>query len=96
MVKGVTRKEDEAKNQEDAAFRTYKDQLGFGINVIFTMFTLFVFCYFMARAITTNEALRMLAGLLGAVFAMLMETTLLITRTSYTIKDRINFTKKYS
>lgn len=95
MVRGATRGEDLAEELREGGFRTYKDQIGFGINVLVKMFTLFVVFYSLARVFTTSEAGRMLCGLLGGVVAMLADTILLITKTTYTQQDRLRFAKKY-
>jgi hypothetical protein len=95
LVRDVTEAEEAAAALREGGLNTYKDQLSFGLHVIVTMFTLFTLFYVMARSVTRSEVLRLLAGLAGATAALLMETTLLITRTTYSKRDRVTFEKKY-
>ncbi|OVA02918.1 ATPase [Macleaya cordata] len=64
-------------------FSSYKDQLGFGLHVGLTMFTGYLVGYATFRALFNhNPVMNAAGGILGLVFAMLLETLLFIIRTS--------------
>ena len=58
----------------------YAEQVGFGLNVILMMFTLFMVGYFGAQGFSASPAVQLGAGLCGASGALLLETALLILR----------------
>lgn len=62
MVADVTRKEREADAWKDGSLRTYKDQLGYGMHVIMTMFTLYMLLFTASKAFTTSKASQHFAG----------------------------------
>ncbi|KAK7379785.1 hypothetical protein VNO78_34304 [Psophocarpus tetragonolobus] len=64
-------------------FSSYKDQLGFGLHVVVTMFTGYLVGYAAFRALfNQSPALNAAGGILGLVGAMFVETFLFIIRTS--------------
>eukprot|EP00249_Psilotum_nudum_P008599 c21395_g1_i2 orf=238-912(+) len=78
LVKDVTRSE-----QKRECFSSYKDQFGFGLHVMVTMFTGYLVGFALFRAqFGDNIALHTAGGLLGLVIAMLVETLLFIIRFS--------------
>nr|ACU24200.1 unknown [Glycine max] len=66
-------------------FSSYKDQLGFGLHVVVTMFTGYLFGYAAFRALFNHSpAMNAAGGILGLVGAMFVETFLFIIRSSNT------------
>ncbi|KAK4422973.1 hypothetical protein Salat_1879900 [Sesamum alatum] len=64
-------------------FSSYKDQLGFGLHVVLTMFTGYLLGYAAFRALfSRSPAMSAAGGVLGLVGAMLVETLLFIVRSS--------------
>ncbi|KAH6774073.1 ER-based factor for assembly of V-ATPase [Perilla frutescens var. hirtella] len=64
-------------------FSSYKDQLGFGLHVVVTMFTGYLVGYAAFRALfSKSPAMSAAGGILGLVGAMLVETFLFILRYS--------------
>mmetsp|Transcript_8917 Transcript_8917/g.29488 ORF Transcript_8917/g.29488 Transcript_8917/m.29488 type:complete len:212 (+) Transcript_8917:58-693(+) len=83
MVEDVTKAEREAVAiAEGGGMRTYKEQLGFGLHVIAMMGTCFAIGHVGARGLRDDPVIRMLAGVLGAAMGLLIETLLLIIRSS--------------
>eukprot|EP00268_Persea_americana_P002832 TRINITY_DN10867_c0_g1_i1.p1 TRINITY_DN10867_c0_g1~~TRINITY_DN10867_c0_g1_i1.p1 ORF type:complete len:209 (+),score=47.27 TRINITY_DN10867_c0_g1_i1:171-797(+) len=65
------------------SFSSYKDQIGFGLHVVVTMFTGFLVGYAAFRALfNRNPVMSAAGGILGLVCCMLLETVLFIIRTS--------------
>lgn len=78
LVKDIAPKEDVAE-----PFSSYKDQLGFGLHVLVTMFTGYLVGYAAFRALFDHSpAMNAAGGILGLVGAMLVETFLFIIRNS--------------
>ncbi|XP_057977069.1 uncharacterized protein LOC131164117 [Malania oleifera] len=78
LVKDIT-----PKKSANEPFSSYKDQLGFGLHVVLTMFAGYLVGYAAFRALFGHSAVMNAAGgLLGLVCAMLLETLLFIIRTS--------------
>lgn len=78
LVKDITPKKD-----TNEPFSSYKDQLGFGLHVVVTMFTGYLLGYFAFRALFGHSPVMNAAGgILGLVCGMLLETLLFIIRTS--------------
>lgn len=64
-------------------FSSYKDQLGFGLHVLVTMFTGYLVGYAAFRALFNHSpAMNAAGGILGLVGAMFVETFLFIIRSS--------------
>ncbi|KAK2404159.1 ER-based factor for assembly of V-ATPase [Trifolium repens] len=64
-------------------FSSYKDQLGFGLHVLVTMFTGYLVGFAAFRALFDHSpAMNAAGGILGLVGAMLVETFLFIIRSS--------------
>ncbi|KAL5710398.1 hypothetical protein ACHQM5_020963 [Ranunculus cassubicifolius] len=93
LVKDITPRKDVAE-----PFSAYKDQLGFGLHVLLTMFTGYVAGYFAFRALFNHSAVMNAAGgILGLIIFMLVETFLFIIRTSnqdVTTSSTTSVTKK--
>ncbi|KAI4372390.1 hypothetical protein MLD38_010628 [Melastoma candidum] len=71
------------KKENYEPFSSYKDQLGFGLHVVVTMFTGYLVGYAAFRALfSRNPVMSTAGGILGLVGAMLVETLLFIIRTS--------------
>uniref|UniRef100_A0A7C8ZE31 ATPase, vacuolar ER assembly factor, Vma12 n=1 Tax=Opuntia streptacantha TaxID=393608 RepID=A0A7C8ZE31_OPUST len=78
LVKDIT-----PKKQTDEPFSSYKDQLGFGLHVVVTMFTGYLVGYIAFRALFgRNPIMGAAGGITGLICAMLVETLLFIIRTS--------------
>ncbi|GLT91236.1 hypothetical protein SLE2022_091340 [Rubroshorea leprosula] len=78
LVKDIAPKKD-----MNEPFSSYKDQLGFGLHVVLTMFTGYLVGYVAFRALFNHSPVMNAAGgILGLVFGMLLETLLFIIRTS--------------
>ncbi|GAB4857848.1 hypothetical protein Ancab_015754 [Ancistrocladus abbreviatus] len=78
LVKDIT-----PKKGTDEPFSSYKDQIGFGLHVVVTMFTGYLVGYAAFRALFShNPVMNAAGGILGLVLAMLVETLLFIIRTS--------------
>lgn len=78
LVKDIT-----PKKVVEEPFSSYKDQLGFGLHVVVTMFTGYLVGYFAFRALfNQSPAMNAAGGILGLVGAMLVETLLFILRAS--------------
>ncbi|KAI3967111.1 hypothetical protein MKW92_005318 [Papaver armeniacum] len=78
LVKDITPAE-----QTDERFSSYKDQMGFGLHIAVTMFTGYLVGYAAFRALfNRNPVMNAAGGILGLVFAMLLETLLFIIKTS--------------
>ncbi|KAL2324785.1 hypothetical protein Fmac_023843 [Flemingia macrophylla] len=75
-------------------FSSYKDQLGFGLHVLVTMFTGYLLGYAAFRALFNHSpAMNAAGGILGLVGAMFVETFLFIIRSS---NADANKTRKFS
>lgn len=71
------------KGTDVEPFSSYKDQLGFGLHVVVTMFTGYLVGYAAFRALFShNPVMNAAGGILGLVGAMLVETLLFIIRAS--------------
>ncbi|KAA8522041.1 hypothetical protein F0562_012645 [Nyssa sinensis] len=71
------------KKEVNEPFSSYKDQLGFGLHVVLTMFTGYLVGYAAFRALFGHSPVMNAAGgILGLVCGMLLETLLFIIRTS--------------
>ncbi|MCL7050940.1 hypothetical protein MKW94_027755 [Papaver nudicaule] len=78
LVKDITPAE-----QTDEPFSSYKDQVGFGLHVAVTMLTGYLVGYAAFRALFNhNPVMNAAGGILGLVFAMLLETLLFIIKSS--------------
>ncbi|KAK4400500.1 hypothetical protein Sango_1156100 [Sesamum angolense] len=78
LVKDIT-----PKKGVEEPFSSYKDQLGFGLHVVLTMFTGYLLGYAAFRALFSHSpAMSAAGGILGLVGAMLVETLLFIVRSS--------------
>ncbi|XP_057477980.1 uncharacterized protein LOC130765554 isoform X1 [Actinidia eriantha] len=78
LVKDIT-----PRKGTDEPFSSYKDQLGFGLHVLVTMFTGYLVGYAAFRALFNHSPVMNAAGgILGLVCAMLLETLLFIIRSS--------------
>ncbi|XP_057427158.1 uncharacterized protein LOC130720526 [Lotus japonicus] len=78
LVKDIAPKQDVVE-----PFSSYKDQLGFGLHVLVTMFTGYLVGYAAFRALFNHgPAMNAAGGILGLVGAMLVETFLFIIRSS--------------
>ncbi|CAI9095329.1 OLC1v1031258C1 [Oldenlandia corymbosa var. corymbosa] len=90
LVKDITPK----KSMEDP-FSSYKDQLGFGLHVVVTMFTGYLVGYAAFRALFShNVAMSAAGGILGLVVGMLVETLLFIIRFSSLDQQPKSFASK--
>ncbi|KAG4983983.1 hypothetical protein AAZX31_10G201500 [Glycine max] len=70
-------------------FSSYKDQLGFGLHVVVTMFTGYLLGYAAFRALFNHSpAMNAAGGILGLVGAMFVETFLFIIRSSNADADK--------
>ncbi|CAA0811965.1 Unknown protein [Striga hermonthica] len=79
LVKDIT-----PRKTVEEPFSSYKDQLGFGLHVVVTMFTGYLLGYAAFRALFgSSPAMNAAGGILGLVGAMLVETFLFILRASY-------------
>ncbi|KAG6633678.1 uncharacterized protein LOC122288943 [Carya illinoinensis] len=77
LVKDITPKKD------PEPFSSYKDQLGFGLHVVLTMFTGYLVGYAAFRALfNQSPVMNAAGGILGLVGGMLVETLLFIIRAS--------------
>ncbi|PIN07316.1 hypothetical protein CDL12_20120 [Handroanthus impetiginosus] len=80
LVKDITPKKGV---EEEEPFSSYKDQLGFGLHVVLTMFTGYLLGYAAFRALFGHSpAMSAAGGILGLVGGMLVETLLFIVRSS--------------
>ncbi|KAL8150541.1 hypothetical protein V2J09_020349 [Rumex salicifolius] len=78
LIKDIT-----PKKSVDEPFSSYKDQLGFGLHVVVTMFSGYLLGYAAFRALFShNPVMNAAGGILGLVLAMLVETLLFIIRSS--------------
>ncbi|KAL3845499.1 hypothetical protein ACJIZ3_002902 [Penstemon smallii] len=78
LVKDIT-----PRKGVEEPFSSYKDQLGFGLHVVVTMFTGYLVGYAAFRALFSHSPVMNAAGgILGLVVAMLVETLLFIVRSS--------------
>lgn len=60
---------------------TFKFQAGMGANMIVAMFTTFIICYWASKFIVgTNKSHRLVIGLVGAMFIMLVELMVFVVR----------------
>ncbi|XP_076932983.1 uncharacterized protein LOC143598724 isoform X2 [Bidens hawaiensis] len=76
LVKDITPVRDKSE-----PFSSYKDQIGFGLHVVLTMFTGYLVGYYTFRALFGHNV-HAAGGILGLVVGMLVETLLFITRAS--------------
>ncbi|CAI9090867.1 OLC1v1025738C1 [Oldenlandia corymbosa var. corymbosa] len=90
LVKDIT-----PKKPVEEPFSSYKDQLGFGLHVVVTMFTGYLVGYAAFRALFShNVAMSAAGGILGLVVGMLVETLLFIIRFSDSDQQPKSFTSK--
>ncbi|KAL6176023.1 hypothetical protein ACLB2K_052659 [Fragaria x ananassa] len=84
LVKDITPRNDAAE-----PFSSYKDQLGFGLHVVVTMFTGYLVGYAAFRALFSHSPVMNAAGgILGLVIGMLVETLIFIIQASrYDLKS---------
>ncbi|KAI9911107.1 hypothetical protein PsorP6_008815 [Peronosclerospora sorghi] len=57
-----------------------RQHLSIGANMVMARVTAFIATYFVARNLTENETMRLVAGLVGAIVMMFIEMVLFITR----------------
>ncbi|XP_027366842.1 uncharacterized protein LOC113873072 [Abrus precatorius] len=89
LVKDIAPKKD-----VEEPFSSYKDQLGFGLHVVVTMFSGYLLGYAAFRALFNHSpTMNAAGGILGLVGAMLVETLLFIIRSS---NADVNKTRKFS
>lgn len=84
MVSEVTKAELKAEALKGGALRTFKQQISFGLHVLVMMGTFYVFGHVAGAAISNKVSVRAACGMGGLVIAMLLETVLLIIRTTST------------
>lgn len=85
LVKDVT-KHDHDEDRE--YFSSYKNSLGFGIHVLFIMFTGYMFGYAVIRSqFPDSPAMHAAGGVFGLIAGMFVETILFITRASMAEKS---------
>lgn len=78
LVKDITPRKD-----INEPFSSYKDQLGFGLHVVVTMFTCYLVGYAAFRALFNHSPVMNAAGgILGLVIGMLVETLIFIIQAS--------------
>jgi len=79
---------DVVKHEEDREyFSSYKNSLGFGIHVLFIMFTGYMLGYALVRSqFPDSPAMHAAGGVFGLIVGMFVETILFITRVSMTEK----------
>ncbi|XP_010256404.1 PREDICTED: uncharacterized protein LOC104596808 [Nelumbo nucifera] len=83
IVKDIT-----PEKSTNEPFSSYKDQLGFGLHVVLTMFTGYLVGYAAFRALFNHSPIMNAAGgILGLVGGMLLETLLFIIRTSQDLRS---------
>ncbi|BBN17955.1 hypothetical protein MPTK1_7g18290 [Marchantia polymorpha subsp. ruderalis] len=91
LVSDVTKK----SNYEPEVFSSYKEQLGFGLHVVVTMFTGFAFGYSVFRSqFRDNPVIHAAGGALGLIIGMLLETLLFIVRDAQKAKHEERRSKK--
>mmetsp|Transcript_6682 Transcript_6682/g.16996 ORF Transcript_6682/g.16996 Transcript_6682/m.16996 type:complete len:243 (-) Transcript_6682:717-1445(-) len=78
MVKDVERTGD--GDNDSLYLASYKEQIGFGLNVVVLMGTLFALGYAVGLKISTNPTIPLVGGLAGSIAALIMETTLFVIR----------------
>ncbi|KAL6979887.1 hypothetical protein U1Q18_021543 [Sarracenia purpurea var. burkii] len=89
LVKDIT-----PKMGTDEPFSSYKDQLGFGLHVVVTMFTCYLVGYASFRALFGHTPVMNAAGgILGLVCGMLVETLLFIIRTNEDLRSSSSTSK---
>ncbi|XP_062200169.1 uncharacterized protein LOC133902866 [Phragmites australis] len=72
-----------SKEGSPEPFSSYKDQIGFGLHVVFVMFTGYLVGFAAFRALFNNSTvLNAAGGIIGLVGGMLVETALFIIRSS--------------
>ncbi|WOG85421.1 hypothetical protein DCAR_0104610 [Daucus carota subsp. sativus] len=87
LVKDIT-----PRKGVEEPFSSYKDQLGFGLHVVLTMFTGYLVGYAAFRALFGHSPVMNAAGgILGLVVGMLVETLLFIVRAT-TMEKKTTFT----
>ncbi|PRQ18811.1 putative ATPase, vacuolar ER assembly factor, Vma12 [Rosa chinensis] len=91
LVKDITPRKDSAPEP----FSSYKDQLGFGLHVVVTMFTGYLVGYAAFRALFSHSPVMNAAGgILGLVIGMLVETLIFIIQASrYDLKSSSSTSK---
>lgn len=68
-----------SKEQVDRTpFKSFRGQMATGLDLVVTMFTFFVLFYFITSYM--NESYRLVAGIFGATFGLIMETVLFMIR----------------
>ncbi|KAA6425417.1 MAG: hypothetical protein FRX49_04910, partial [Trebouxia sp. A1-2] len=82
MVSDVTKQERAAAALRSGALQTYKQQISFGLHVIVMMGTFYAVGHIAGTALSPRTAVRAACGMCGLVFAMLVETVLLMIETS--------------
>lgn len=83
MVHDVTEKERAAATAAEGLFRSFKDQLSFGIHVLVMMGTFYALGHVAGRGLSLKTSVHAACGLVGLVLALLLESVLLIIRTSH-------------
>lgn len=82
MVSDVTKQERAAAALRSGALQTYKQQMSFGLHVIVMMGTFYAVGHIAGTALSPRTAVRAACGMCGLVFAMLLETVLLMIETN--------------
>ncbi|EFJ24618.1 hypothetical protein SELMODRAFT_271067 [Selaginella moellendorffii] len=89
LVKDVVK-----ENEEMVPLSTYKDQIGFGLHVIVTMFTGFLLGFALFRSqFEESVVLHVAGGLIGLFAGMILETVLFIVR-DYQYQNSSKFKKR--
>ncbi|CAL8469465.1 g9006 [Coccomyxa elongata] len=82
MVHDITTAEREAEAKSEGCIVTYKAQLSVGLHIVVMMGTFFAAGYLGVSYLSTDPMHHVVGGLVGMICAMLMETVLLIIRTT--------------
>lgn len=80
MVNDITIRERHAREHEHVSFRTYKDQLRYGVHVISMMVVFFIFGYTASYRVFHSDGYRLLCGIVLMFCGMIMETLLLVLK----------------
>ncbi|KAK9908164.1 hypothetical protein WJX75_003640 [Coccomyxa subellipsoidea] len=80
--KDITHAEREAIAKSEGGIVTYKAQLSVGLHILVMMGTFFAAGYMGVSYLSKDPMHHVVGGLVGLIFAMLMETLLLIIRTT--------------
>jgi len=79
-VSNIQREKEELRRKDEMS--TMKSHVGMALNLVFSMFTVFMIGWYVGRKIFSSDLVGVVIGLLGAIIIVVVEVTLIVIRLS--------------